>query len=244
VAVTWARAVPVELLALSADDLARLGRLRRSADRDRSASAGVLLRAAVTAWTGAADDAVVVRRACATCGATDHGRPFVASTQAIRTPPHVSVAHADDVVVVAVTAAGPVGVDVEPLGAARFEGFDAVVLSDVERAAHRAGASDGHARTWVRKEAVLKATGFGLAIDPRRVVVSAPHDLPRVIEVPSGDDAARWALEDVELAPGVACSVAVRTGSGGALDVQVTELDVASPASGGSSVRNSHASNR
>lgn len=67
VAVSWARTVPVELLALSlsADDHARLGGRRRGGDRDRSASARVLLRAAVGAWTGAPADAVVIRTACA-----------------------------------------------------------------------------------------------------------------------------------------------------------------------------------
>lgn len=51
VAVSWARTAPVELLApsLTADDRARLGDLRRNGDRDRSASARVLLRAAVGA---------------------------------------------------------------------------------------------------------------------------------------------------------------------------------------------------
>jgi 4'-phosphopantetheinyl transferase len=246
VAVTWARTVPVELLArsLSVDDHARLGGLRRGGDRDRSASARVLLRAAVGAWTGAPADAVVIRTACALCGATDHGKPFVAPTPAISAMPHVSVAHADDVVVVAVTAAGPVGVDVEPVDAAQFDGFDAVALSQVERAAQGLREPGARVRTWVRKEAVLKATGLGLTIDPRSVVVSAAHEPPRVVGPPAGDDAAHWQLRDVELTPGLACAVAVRTGPSGSLEVQVAELDVGSLISGGSSDRNSHASNR
>lgn len=250
-AVTWARTVPAELLDLSADDHARLARLRRSADRDRSASASVLLRAAVGAWAGTPADGVVVRRACASCGATDHGKPFVASTPAIPTPPHVSVAHAAELVAVAVTAAGPVGVDVEPADAAQFDGFSAVALSDeeAERESREPGA---RARTWVRKEAVLKATGLGLAVDPRCVVVSAPHEPARVVDPSSGDDADSWQLADVEIAAGFACAVAVRTGPSvavrtvpsGPLQVQVAELDVRSLTRGGSSARNNHSSNR
>ena len=238
--------MPAQLLALvlSTDDHARLGGLHRDDDRNRSASARVLLRVAVGAWAGAPADAVVIRTACALCGATDHGKPYVAPTPAIPAMPHVSVAHAGDVVVVAVTAAGPVGVDVEAVDAAQFDGFDAVALSDVDRAADAHHEPGGRARTWVRKEAVLKATGLGLAIDPRSVVVSAAHEPPRVIEPPAGDDAAHWQLGDVELAPGLACAVASRTGPSVSLEVQVVELDLLSLISGGSSDRNSHASNR
>ncbi|CAN5436761.1 hypothetical protein BH11ACT1_BH11ACT1_00620 [soil metagenome] len=242
-AVTWARTVPAELLDLAAEDHARLHRLRRGADRDRSASAGVLLRAAVGAWAGTPAGDVVVRRACASCGATDHGKPFVASTPTTPTPPHVSVAHADEVVVVAVTAAGPVGVDVELADAAQFDGFEAVALSD-EEAGRGVREPAARARTWVRKEAVLKATGLGLAVDPRCVVVSAPHEPPRVLDPSSGDDAGSWQLADVEIAAGFACAVAVRTGPSGPLAVQVAELDVRSLPRGGSSARNNHSSNR
>ncbi|MGV8977766.1 MAG: 4'-phosphopantetheinyl transferase family protein [Cellulomonas sp.] len=241
---TWARSVPAELLEVRAAEVARLARVSRGGDRDRSATARALLRVAVGAWTGTGADRVVIRSACALCGATDHGKPFVASTPAIPTPPHVSVAHAHDVVVVAVTAAGPVGVDVEPAGAARFEGFEAVALSDVERATPGVREPAAWIRTWVRKEAVLKATGLGLAVDPRCVVVSAPHEPPRVIQPPAADDAAHWQLADVAIRPGVICSVAVRTGPSGSLEVQVTDLDRLALISGGSSVRNSHPSNR
>ena len=47
-----------------------------------------------------------------------------------------------------------------------------------------AEAATGRARVWVRKESVLKATGDGLARDPRLVVVSPPFDRPRVLAWP------------------------------------------------------------
>jgi 4'-phosphopantetheinyl transferase len=245
VEVGWARVVPSELLlpGLAADDRARCGRLRRSGDRDRSATARVLLRAAVGAWMGMVADTVVIRSACASCGGTDHGRPYVAAVPGTLPRPHVSVAHAGDVAVVALTEAGPLGVDVEPTDAAHFDRFDEVALADTE-AARVTGPARGpgaRTRTWVRKEAVLKASGFGLATDPRKIVISAAHEAPRVIRPPHDDDATCWQLRDVELTTGYACSVAVRTHAVGSIDVQVDEVDVHGLISGGSSGRNSHA---
>lgn len=171
VEVGWARVVPSDLLlpGLAADDRARCGRLRRSGDRDRSATARVLLRAAVGAWV-----------------------EMVADTEAAR--------------------AGEPG---------RGPG--------------------ARTRTWVRKEAVLKASGFGLATAPRKIVISAAHEAPRVIRPPHDDDATCWQLRDVELTTGYVCSVAVRTHAVGSIDVQVDEVDVRGLISGGSSGRNSHA---
>ena len=95
-----------------------------------------------------------------------------------RPPLHVSLAHAGDRVVVAATDLGPVGVDVELDSCAEFAGFDAVSLAESERqelaalpSVHR---MTGRTQMWVRKEAVLKATGDGLTVDPRRVIVSPP----------------------------------------------------------------------
>ena len=72
-----------------------------------------------------------------------------------------------------------VGVDVEAAGSASFDGFDDVALHPEERCV------DDHERTrlWTRKEALLKAHGTGLAVDPRTVWLSADG---RVLEGPSG----------------------------------------------------------
>jgi phosphopantetheinyl transferase len=96
----------------------------------------------------------------------------------------------------------------------------------------------------VRKEAVLKAGGFGLATDPRRIVVTAGHEPPRFIAAPPGDDAAHWQLRDVELTAGYVCAAAVRMQTVGPLDVQVAELDVRALVQGGSSGLSSHMSLR
>ena len=77
---------------------------------------------------------------------------------------HVSLSRTSGLVVAAVSTAGPVGVDVEVAGSARFPGFEEVAGHPEERVVDPTS-------TWVRKEAALKATGWGLALDPRQVWV-------------------------------------------------------------------------
>lgn len=113
--------------------------LRRSADD--------LLRAA----TGARR----VVRLCPACGSGEHGRPVALGSDA-----HVSISYAGDLVAVAWSYDGPVGIDVE---------------LDIEQGADR--------QEWTRVEALLKATGEGVRAWPD---VTLP-DLPsRSIDVPRG----------------------------------------------------------
>jgi 4'-phosphopantetheinyl transferase len=80
---------------------------------------------------------------------------------------HTSLAHADGVVAIALSLAGPVGVDVEMRDAAPLQPIADLVCAPDEFAALMAVADgDRDARLlelWVRKEAVLKAAGIGLA---------------------------------------------------------------------------------
>jgi hypothetical protein len=86
---------------------------------------------------------VAITAVCAQCG-EEHGRPVAAGLW-------LSVAHAGDLVVVA-AAATPVGVDVEPVDA------------DIP------GEYGGTVHSWTRLEAVLKADGRGIVVDPLDVV--------------------------------------------------------------------------
>lgn len=148
--------------------------------------AHALLRAVLADLTGRPPQEHVLVRTCATCGGP-HGKPVLAGS-----PWHVSLSATSVRAAVVVTTAGPVGVDLELSAATGFHGFAGVALGPREQdgdTAHRA-------RAWTRKEAALKATGTGLAVDPRTVDVR-------------GGRALGAHLLDVDLPGPVAAAVAV-----------------------------------
>lgn len=181
---------------LSADETSRVEALRDPADRAASASSAALLRLLLEQLTGrpAASHAFV--RRCGACGGP-HGKPLL-----LDAPLHTSRSSVRGLVAAAVTAAGPVGVDVERDSATAFDGFDGVALAGGEIASGPAQ----RCRTWTRKEAVLKATGVGLAHGLQGVRVSAPDAAPAVL---AGVGPVR--LLDVPAPDGTHCSAAVLT---------------------------------
>jgi 4'-phosphopantetheinyl transferase len=160
---------------LSSRELAKLTRSRLTPDVRRRVTARALLRLEVASWMGTSPEEVRFHSRCRHCG-DDHGKPIAMPVDDVK-PPHVSVAHCPDLVVVALTDAGPVGVDAEVAGAAGFDRFDDVALHTLERAGNQVDRT----RLWVRKESVLKATGHGLMLDPRNLRVTPAHEEPRLV---------------------------------------------------------------
>ena len=163
--------------------------------------AHAVLRAEAARFHQVSAAAIVVVHECPGCGSNAHGRPRLLPTATVRYPAQVSLARAGALSVVAITDAGPVGVDVEVEGAADFTGFEDVALHPGERAT----TPPDPTRVWVRKEALLKAYGLGLVVDPSDVqldedglVTWDSHHRP---------PAAVW-LRDLEL-PGHVVAVAV-----------------------------------
>lgn len=151
-----------------------------------------LLRRLLAEVTGSGGHELV--RRCGAC-AGPHGKPEVRGGEA-----HVSLSRTGTLVVVAVTAAGPVGVDVETDEATSFAGFAGVALAPGERA----GTVAQRARLWTAKEAVLKAAGVGLTVDPRAVRVRG-----HAVDWPAAPGPVQ--LLDVPSPVGTTCTAAVLT---------------------------------
>jgi 4'-phosphopantetheinyl transferase len=105
-----------------------------------------------------------------------------------RSEPHLSLSRSGSLAVVAICDLAPVGVDVERADAA---GPESTV-------------------TWVRTEALLKATGHGLRLDPGTVELSGPDQEPELVRWPE-PPAPAVRLHDIETAPGFVAAVAVLT---------------------------------
>jgi 4'-phosphopantetheinyl transferase len=101
------------------------------------------------------------------------GRPHLVD---IAAAPDFNVSHSDDVVLIAISWVGRIGVDIEAVrpmedlqGLAGqmmhpIEWDSFIGLSEDQRTAH-------FFQLWTRKEALLKASGVGLSLDPRSVLI-------------------------------------------------------------------------
>lgn len=172
VVVWWASVRPVDeldLSALSAEERARVDRLAIASAKQRSALARVLLRAALSDALGGPASSFAID--------WPHGPELVGGG------PSLSLSHSADRVVVAVSDAGDVGVDIEPAG--RGERMRSGIVGHITTAAERAALDalgDRRDRAtiqlWTAKEAVLKATRDGLRLAPNGVeILGLPTDL-------------------------------------------------------------------
>jgi 4'-phosphopantetheinyl transferase len=166
---------------LSDDERRKWARFRRAEDRARYLTAHALTRIVLAERVGVAADVLQFAKECERCGGP-HGRPRLLGPY-----PRffLSLTHSGQRVAVAVASASPVGIDVESMTLKReIPALIQEALSIREREAIALVTPEArtHAflRYWTRKEAVLKATGHGLSIAPRRVTVSA-HDAPAAL---------------------------------------------------------------
>ncbi|ADB50878.1 4'-phosphopantetheinyl transferase family protein [Conexibacter woesei] len=187
---------------LDDDERARRERFSRDADRSRFTVAAALLRVVAGELIGCDPRAVAIDRTCVRCGA-QHGRPRIAGGAL-----EASVSHSGDYAAVAVTRAGPVGVDVE-----RIRPLDHGALADDVCAPQERDAVTGLSAfhvLWTRKESALKATGAGLTLPLEEVVVTAPTEPPRLLALP-GEQAPAARMADLSPAAGYAAAATVLT---------------------------------
>ncbi|WP_432560195.1 4'-phosphopantetheinyl transferase family protein [Granulicoccus sp. GXG6511] len=155
-----ARVRPLDPAFLVPADRRRWDELTMAADRDRLATA-VRLRNHVLRAHG---HPTQVCRWCAVCRSAGHG--------AIRAPGplswRMSVSHADEMVVIAYAESASIelGVDIEQIARFRPE-MAPFVLGRGEAG----GGAVELAETWTAKEAVLKAAGCGLHVNPTALAV-------------------------------------------------------------------------
>lgn len=124
--------------------------------------------------------------ACQRCGGAGHGKPRIEGSRL-----DLSITRRLGRVGVAVTRGIPVGLDVEGEAARRVtSSLTRGVLNEQERATFALLPEDrrwsGLLRYWTRKEAVLKAVGHGLAVQPGAVAVSGPDEPPCLLAWPAG----------------------------------------------------------
>lgn len=185
---------------LDAGERIRLGAFRRPDDAARFALGRVLLREAVATDTGLAPSDVRI-------GLSPRGRPRLVGFPGGRPsgsgarpgsladpfadpaaepsvpPPHISIAHAGNLVGVALAHGWEVGLDLEPLAAASP---DLATLACTPRERSRLAGlrprvvAETALVAWTLKEAFAKLVGAGLAIDPARTDLSRIAGRPGV----------------------------------------------------------------
>jgi 4'-phosphopantetheinyl transferase len=194
---TW-QVRPAHTALLDPTERGRRTALRREADRDRFTLAAAVLRLAAADAVGIPPGAVRVDRTCPDCGAP-HGRPRLPGTGL-----HASVSHSGDLVAVALSPAGPVGIDVERVDATA----DLAALARSTLAPGEPLRAPGDLFTyWCRKESVVKATGEGLRVPLNEVLVGPAGRPPRLVSYRGR--ALTAAMTDLPAGPGYAAALTV-----------------------------------
>jgi 4'-phosphopantetheinyl transferase len=195
---------------LSADEQARASRFVREVHRRRFVVAHGALRTIVAGYVGERPDALAFEQA-------EHGKPSL-RREGDGAAIEFNLSHSDDLALVAVTRARPVGVDLERWSpdvehlelAERF-------FSPGERAALRALAhapeqvAAGFFAAWTRKEAYLKATGHGISRGLHHFDVTlAPGEPARLLADRLDAGATeRWSMVALDPAPGYSGALVV-----------------------------------
>lgn len=139
-------------------------------DSTRFIGAHAALRSIVAPYLGLAPQSVRIERLpCTACG-EPHGRPVVRAPSDLDL--RFSLAYSRERALLVLAPGRDVGADVEHLDNAEGAYASAAVFLDAdEQAAIERDPPSGRARSaleqWTRKEAILKATGVGLNVDPK-----------------------------------------------------------------------------
>ena len=194
---------------LSPEEHARAQRLHAAVHRRRFVLAHGALRALLAGYLDAPPSAI-------TYVVGTHGKPALAARDGVRGHVEFNLSHSEDIALVAVARRQPVGVDVQHWSdsvehlrlAERF-------FSPHERAALRALTDEAEQvagaffAAWTRKEAYVKATGYGIARGLHHFDVTiAPREHARLLADRLDPDApTRWSMTALEPAPRYSAAV-------------------------------------
>jgi len=213
---------------LSPDEQRSVLRFKHETDRLDYAASHALFRLLAAKQLGLSPGAaagLTVKRRCAGCGSSEHGKPSIAGVDLSLSRSHGTV----------MAAAGPagtqLGADIERIPSDLFAGFDDYVLAPEERTGPGIAEppesslhGDVIRRTarialWVAKEAVLKAAGLGLTLDPSTVSlvdaggIEAPGAASRLQATGTGHPSVDGLLAAAVPAPaGYLAAIAARDG--------------------------------
>jgi 4'-phosphopantetheinyl transferase len=193
---------------LSAEERDRALRFRQAADRDRYIVSHGMLRVLVARYLDG--DPAQLHFLQNAFGKPRLDGPAAATTLCF------NLSHSGEFVLLGITRAREIGVDVETVRP-RFatlevaERFFAPAEVTVLRSLPEAQQTDAFFRCWTRKEAFIKARGEGLSRALDQFEVAFRPDEPAAI-LRSVDDpkaSLRWSVQDVSPAPGYAAAVVV-----------------------------------
>lgn len=161
--------------ALSERELERASRFVRSEDRARFVAGRTLLRTTLARELRASPSSLDLRE-------SEHGKPYVAGTDLA-----FNLSHAGAWLAFAFTWNGPIGVDVEHIGApidlalTAPRVFTARELEILEGERNEISHRQRFFTLWTMKEAALKTWGTGLSIDPRELEVEEDAETGRFV---------------------------------------------------------------
>jgi 4'-phosphopantetheinyl transferase len=195
-------------LTLSSDEKLRAARFRKESHRRRWRTARYALRCILAQWVHTDP-----RRIQFVAGRND--KPLLADGISAE-PVHFNLSHSNEMALVAITAAYPVGIDVEFLRP--FNVMSRVaekVFTPEERAQlDHLGKTDyvsGFYTAWTRKEALIKATGEGLSAALQSIEVALSPDEPPGVRRFGDDDPTRWRLYDIDAGDRYRAALATRS---------------------------------
>jgi 4'-phosphopantetheinyl transferase len=194
---------------LSADEQATAARFYFEKDRDHYIVARGVLRTILSRYLDIAPDQIQFSYG-------SHGKPALTNSLGMEIV-NFNISHSHDLALVAISRGRQLGVDVEyiqkdfaceEIAQRVFSPHEVATLLNLpDDLKHEA-----FFNCWTRKEAYIKARGLGLSYPLAQFEVSLiPGEPARLVSVKSGDffEASRWMLQELDLGPSYAGTLAV-----------------------------------